>query len=60
MSNLSQNELKQIVKIWSIKNHNNMSWQELIIALLKSEQSHAELYKSKSNNWEVEKTIKFF
>ena len=37
-----------------------MSKEELLIALLKSEQSPAELYKSKSNNAEIEETKKFF
>ena len=49
MSNLSRNELEQIEKMKRIKNRNNMSKEELLIALLKSKQSHAELYKSKSN-----------
>ena len=42
-----------------IKNYKNMSKEELLIALLKSKQSHAELYKSKSNNVEIEETKKF-
>ena len=37
-----------------------MSKEELITALLKSEQSPAELYKSKSNNAEIEETKKTF
>ena len=37
-----------------------MSKEELLIALLKSEQSLAELYKSKSNNAEIEETKKIF
>ena len=37
-----------------------MSKEELLIALLKSKQSHAELYKSKSNNTEIEETRKIF
>ena len=53
MQNLSQNELEQIVKMRHIKNYKNMSREELLIALLKSKQSHAELYKSKSNNVEI-------
>ena len=54
MQNLSQNELEQIAKMRRIKNYKNMSKEELLIALLKSNQSHAELYKSKSNNVEIE------
>ena len=74
MQNLSQNELEQISKLWNlsqngleqvakmrrIKNYKNMLKEELLIALLKSEQSHAELYKSKSNNAETEETKRFF
>ena len=37
-----------------------MSEEELLIALLKSEQSHAELYKSKFNNVEIEETRNIF
>ena len=37
-----------------------MSKEELLIALLKSNHSHAELYKSKSNNAEIEETKKVF
>ena len=43
-----------------IKNYKSMSRKELLIALLKSEQSHAELYKNKSNNAEIEETRKLF
>ena len=41
-----------------IKNYKNMSTEELLIGLLKSKQSQAELYKSKSNNVEIEETKK--
>ena len=37
-----------------------MSREELLIALLKSKQSHAELYKSRSNNVEIQETRKVF
>ena len=37
-----------------------MSKEELLIALLKWKQSNAELYKSKSNNTEIEETRKSF
>ena len=60
MRNLSQNEVEQIAKMRRIKNYKNMSKEELLIALLKSEQSHAELYKSKSSNVEIEETKKIF
>ena len=60
MNNLSLNKLKQIAKTRSIKNYNNMSREGLLIAILKSKQSRVELYKSKSNNTEIEETRKFF
>ena len=60
MSNLSQNELEQIVKTRRIKNYKNMSKEELLISLLKSEESIAELCKSKSNNAKIEEIKKFF
>ena len=60
MRNLLQNELEQIVKMRRIKNYKKMSKEELLIAVLKSKQSHAELYKSKSNNTEIEETKKIF
>ena len=43
-----------------IKKYKNISREELLIALLKSKQSHTELYQSKSNNAEIEETIKIF
>ena len=60
MKSLPKNELEQIVEMRRIKNYKNMSKEELLIALLKSVQSHAELYKSKSNNTELEETRKIF
>ena len=60
MQNLSQNELEQIAKMRRIKNYKNMSREELLIALLKSKQSHAELRRSKDNNAEIEETKKSF
>ena len=60
MRNLLQNELEQIARMRRIKNYKNMSKEKLLIALLKSGQSLAELYKSKSNNGEIEKTKKTF
>ena len=58
--NLLQNELEQIAKMGRIKNYKKMLKEELLIALLKSKQSHAKLYKSKSNNAEIEETKKIF
>ena len=60
MSNSLQNELEQIAKMRRIKDYKNMSKEELLIALLKSEQRRAELYKRKSNNSEIEEARKTF
>ena len=60
MQNRSQNELEQIVKMRQIKSYKNMSREKLLIALLKSDQSHAELCKIKDNNGEIEETKKLF
>ena len=46
MSGQSRNELEQIAKIRRIKNYEEMSKEELIISLLKSKQSIAELFNS--------------
>ena len=51
MLKLSQNELEEISKMRRIKNYKNMSKEGLLIALLKSEQSLAELYNL--NNVEI-------
>ena len=58
MQNLSQNELEQITKMRRIKTYKHMSKEELLIAILKSNQSYAELYESKSNDVEIEETKK--
>ena len=70
MENLSQNELKQItrmqdelkqiVKTRRIKSYKDMSREDLLIALLKSNQSHAELRKSEENNAKIKETKKIF
>ena len=59
MQDLLQNELEQIAKIRHTKNYKNMLRGNLLIALLKSKQSIAELHKSKDNNAEIEETKKF-
>ena len=41
-----------------IKNYKNISWEELLIDLLKSKQSYAELHRSKDNNAEIEEIKK--
>ena len=53
ISNLSQNEHNKIAKLRHIKNYKNMLKEEFLIALLKSEQSPAELRRSKDNNSEI-------
>ena len=60
MKNLPQNELEKIAKLRRTKNNEKMSREGLLIALLKSEQSPAELYESESNNAEIEQTKKNF
>ena len=60
MLNLTQNELEQIAEMRRIKNYKNMLKEELLITLLKLKQSLAELYKSKSNNAQIEETKNFF
>ena len=51
---------RAIAEMRRIKKYKNMSREELLIALLKSEQSHAEFYKNKSINAEIEETRKLF
>ena len=60
MNNLSLNELKQIAKTRHIKTSRNTSKEDLLIALLKSNQSHTELRKSQDNNMEIGETKKLF
>ena len=60
MQNLSQNKLEGIAKTTRIKNYKNMFREGLLIALLKSNQSHAELRRSKDNNAEIEEPKKSF
>ena len=60
MNNLAINELKKIAITRHIKNYNDMSKENLLIALLKSNKSHIELRKSKDNNPELEKNKKLF
>ena len=43
MNNLSLNKLKQIAKTRHIKTNRNTSKEDLLVALLKSNQSHTEL-----------------
>ena len=52
MRNQSRDELERIAKIRRIKNYEEMSKEELIISLLKSKQSIAELF---NNNLDDDK-----
>ena len=58
MNNLSLNKLKQIAKTRRIKTYKNTSKEDLLIALLKSNQSHTELRRSEDNNAEIGETKK--
>ena len=61
MNNLSKNKLKQITKTRRIKNYKDMSKEDLLIVLLKSNQNHTELHsRSEDNNTEIEETKKIF
>ena len=60
MNNFSENKLKQMAKIRSIKKCEDMSKEDLLIALFKSNQSHAELRKCEDNDEEIHKTKKIF
>ena len=56
MNNLSQNKLEQIGKTRRIKNYKDMWKEDLLIALLKSNQSHAELRRNEDNNAKIKET----
>ena len=60
MNNLTLDELNQIAIARNIKNYMNMSREDLLIALLKSNQSHTEIRKSNYSNKEIEETKKIF
>ena len=61
MNNLSLNKLKQIAKTRCIKTNRNTSKKDLLIALLKSNQSPTELRRGMDNsNTEIEETKKIF
>ena len=53
MRGLSRNELEQIAKIRRIKNYEDMIKEDLIISLLKSNQSIAELFNNNLYNNEI-------
>ena len=50
MHGLSLDELNQITKIRRIQNYEDMAKEELIISLLRSKQSIAELFNNNNNN----------
>ena len=60
MNNFSENKLKQITKTRRIKNYKDMLKKDLLIALLKSNQSHTELRKTEDNNTKIEEIKKIF
>ena len=60
MNNLSLNELNRIAIARNIKNYKDMSREDLLIALLESNQSHTELLKIDDSNIEIRQTKKLF
>ena len=60
MNNLSLNELNRIAIARNIKNYKDMSRKDLLVALLKSNQSHTELLKIDDSNTEIRETKKLF
>ena len=60
MNNLSLNALEQMVIARHIKNYKDMSKEDLLIALLKSNQSYTELLKIDNSNTEIGETKKLF
>ena len=61
MNNLSLNALEQKAMARNIKNDNDMSKEDLLIALVKSNKSYTELLKSEDNsNTEIGETKKLF
>ena len=60
MNNLPQNVLEQIATVRHIKNYKDISREDLLIALLKSNQRHTELLKIDDSNTEIGDTKKLF
>ena len=58
MQNLSQNDLEQLAEMRHIKNYKNLSKEGLLITLLKSGRSFAELYKNNFNDVKIEEIKK--
>ena len=59
-NNLSLNAPKQIAIASNIKNYEDMSKKDLLIALIKSNESHTELLKDNDSNTEIGETRKLF
>ena len=53
MNNFSLNALEQMARARHIKNYKDMPREDLLIALLKSSQSHTELLKTGDSNTEI-------
>ena len=53
MRGLSRDELEQVAKIRRIKNYKDMKKEDLIISLLKSKESIAELFSDNHHNNEI-------
>ena len=60
MNNLSLEKLKQLSVTENIKNYKNMSKEDLLITLLKSNKSNTELLNNRDNNIEIKRTKKLF
>ena len=60
MHNLQQNKLAKIVKTRNIEDYKNISKENLLIALVKSNQNITELRRSKDNNSVIEEIRKIF
>ena len=60
MNNFSLNALEQMARARHIKNYKDMPREDLLIALLKSNQSHTELFKTDNSNTEIGETKKLF
>ena len=60
MNNLSLNALKQTAIARNIKNYEDMSKEDLLIALTRSNERHTELLKVGDSNTEIGETKKLF
>ena len=60
MNNLLLNTLKQTAITRNIKNYEDMSKEDLFIALMKSKESHTEFLKDNDSNIEKGETRKLF